>query len=64
MDGSVGLVDAHYLERISNVVLVYNSGNYIQSLGIEHHGREYEKKNVYMCVPGLLCCPAEIGTTL
>lgn len=37
------------LEWISNEVLLYNTGNSIQSLGIESDGRQYEKKNVY-CV--------------
>ena len=27
------------LERISNVVLLYSTGNYIQPLGVEHDGR-------------------------
>ena len=33
-----------HLEWISNEVLLYNKGNYIQSLGTEHDGREYEEK--------------------
>ena len=37
-------------EWISNEVLLYSTGNYIQSLGIEHDGRKYEKKNVYIHV--------------
>ena len=32
---------------ISSEVPLYSPGNYIQSLGIEHDGRQYEKKNVY-----------------
>ena len=28
-----------HLERISNEVLLYSTGNHIQSLGIEHDGR-------------------------
>ena len=44
-----------HLEQISNEVLLYRTGNYIQSLGIEHDGRQYEKKmNVYK-VTGSLC---------
>ena len=31
-------------------------------LGIEHDRREYEKKNVYLCMTGSLCHTAEIGT--
>ena len=33
---------------ISNEVLQYNTGNYIKLLVIEHDGRWYEKKNVYI----------------
>ena len=39
-----------HLERISNEVLLYSTGNYIQSLVIEHDGRQYEKKNIYVCL--------------
>ena len=35
-----------HLEWISNKVLLYSTGTYTQSLGIEHDGRQYEKKNV------------------
>ena len=38
------------LEWISNDVLLYNTGNYIQSPGIEYDGRKYEIKNVCVCV--------------
>ena len=49
-----------HLEWISNEVLLYSTGNSVQSLGIEHDGREYEKKNVIRS----LCCTAEIDRTL
>ena len=39
-----------HLEWISNEVLLYSTGNYIQSLGIDHDGRQFEKKKVYVCV--------------
>ena len=32
------------LEWTSNKVVMYSTGNYIQSLGIEHNGKLYEKK--------------------
>ena len=36
-------------ERISNEVLLYSAGNYVQFLGVEHEGRQYEgKKCKYM----------------
>ena len=41
--GRVGLVDANqfffFLEWISNEVLLYNTGNYIQSLVMEDDGK-------------------------
>ena len=36
---SLGLGDANYLDWISNEVLLYSTGNYIQSLGRERDGR-------------------------
>ena len=36
------------LEWISSEVLLCSPGNYIQSLGIDHDGREY--KNVRVCI--------------
>ena len=40
--GSLELLDANYyihLDWISNEVLLYSTGNYIHSLGIEYDGR-------------------------
>ena len=34
-----------HLEWISNEVLLYSTGNYIQSPGIDHDGKEYKKSN-------------------
>ena len=41
-----------HLDWISNEVLLHSTGNYNQSLAVEHDGRAYEEKNVYiyMCV--------------
>ena len=39
-----------HLEWISNEVLLYSTGNYDQSLGIEHDGRWYGKENICVCV--------------
>ena len=52
------------LEWRSNEILLYSTGNYIQSLVMEHDGRFFEKKNVYLCMTGSLCCTAEIDKTL
>ena len=41
-----------HLEWMSNEVLLYSTGNYIQSLGIEYGGRYYEKKNACICMIG------------
>ena len=53
-----------HFEWMGNGVLLYSTENYVQSLGIEHDGRYYEKKNVYIGMTGSLCCTAEIGTIL
>ena len=55
-----------HLECIKNKVLLYGTGNYIQSFGTEHDGRQYEKNCVCMCIymAGSLCCTEEIDTTL
>ena len=49
MDGEFGVGGCKllHLECISNEVLWYSRGSYIQSLGIEPYRRYYEKKNVY-----------------
>ena len=60
----VGRCNLFHLEWISDEVLLDSTGNYIQSPGIEHDGRQLEKKDGYVCVPGSLCCTAEMGTTL
>ena len=63
------------IRMISNEVLLYRIGNYIKSLGIDHNGRQYQKKNMYMCVyiymymyiyalTGSLCFTVEIDSTL
>ena len=44
-----------------NKVLLYSTGNYIQSPGINLNGKEYKK---CMCVTVSLCCTAEISTIL
>ena len=49
---------------INNQVLLYSTGNYIQSPGINHNRNGYLKKNVYMYKIELLCYTAEIDTTL
>ena len=53
-----------YIEWINNKVLLNSTGNYIQSPGINHNGKEYLRKDVYMSKTESLCCTAEIGTTL
>ena len=52
-----------HFEWISNEVLLFSTGNSIQSLAMEHDGRSYEK-NVYICMTGSLCRTAEIDRTL
>ena len=49
MDGEFGVSRGKllHLEWISNEVLLYSTGIYIQPLVIEHDGREHEGKNAY-----------------
>jgi len=63
MDWEFGVSMYHLLrlEWMSNELLLYSTGNYIQPLGIEPDGRSYEKKK---CMTVSLCCTAEIGTIL
>ena len=46
MDGEFGVsrCKLFHLDWISNEVLLNSTGNYIQPLGIDHDGRQYEKK--------------------
>ena len=53
-----------HLEWMGHKVLLHSTGNYIQSLGTDHDGRQNKKGNVYIRMTGSLCCTAEIGTTL
>ena len=39
-----------YREWINNKVLLYSTENYIQYPMINHNGKEYKKKNVYICI--------------
>ena len=66
MDGKsgVGRYELLHLDWISNEVLLNSTGNYIQSLRIDHDGRYYEKKNVYVCTTGSLSRIAEMDATL
>ena len=41
-----------YCEYFCDEVLLYSTGNYIQSLGVEHDGRQCEKGNVHICMTG------------
>ena len=38
----------------------WNLIKYIQSTGINYNGKEYLKKNVYICITKSLCCTTEI----
>ena len=39
-----------HLQWISPEVLLHSTENYIQSLGTEHDGRQYEKKKVHLSI--------------
>ena len=49
---------------INNQVLLYGTGNYIQYPVINHNGKEYLKKNIYIRVTESLCCTAVFNTKL
>ena len=34
---------------------LYSTGNSIQSVGLDHAGRQYEKKNICVCVCVCVC---------
>ena len=53
-----------HLEWISNEILLYSIGNYIQSHIKEHDGGQCEEKNMDIYVTGPLCCIVEIDRTL
>ena len=50
MDGELGLLRCKqlYLGRRSNEVLLYSSGNSVQSPKTDHDGRAYKKGNIYL----------------
>ena len=61
----VGRCKLLHLEQINNKVLMYTTGNYIQSPEIKYNEKEYFQESMYICVKlSQLCCKAEIGTTL
>ena len=39
-----------YREWINNKVLLHSTENYVQYPMINHNGKEYKKKNVYICI--------------
>ena len=51
MDGEFGIGRGKllYLEWISNEILLYSTGDFVQSLGIEHDGDDMRKR-IYMCM--------------
>ena len=51
-------------EWIGNEVLLYSTGNYIQSRGRDHDGSQYKKGDVYIYVRLRHFAAAEIGTTV
>ena len=48
LEFGVGRCKLLHLEWISQEVLLYSEGNSIQSLGIDHDGKQYKKGNVYI----------------
>ena len=50
-----------HLKWISNEVLLYSTGNYMQSPRINHNGKERKKEYVCKCITESFCCTAEIN---
>ena len=44
----VGRCKLLHVEQINNKVLLYSTGNYIQYPRINHNGKEFLKKSMYM----------------
>ena len=44
----VGRCKLLHSEGINNKVLLYSTGNYIQSPGINHNGKEHKKMYIYV----------------
>ena len=57
MDWEFGIIRCKllHLEWIKNEVSLYSTRNYIQSLEIDHNGRQYKKENIHMCVCVCVC---------
>ena len=63
MDGEFGVSRCKllHLEWMGSKVLLYGTGNSIQSIGMARDGRQDEKN--MLSLTGPLCCAAEIDTT-
>ena len=46
----IGRCKLLHLEQINNKVLMYTTGNCIQSPEIKYNGKEYFKDRMYICV--------------
>ena len=53
-----------YIGWLDNKVLLFSTGNYIQSAGINHDGKEFLKKKACVCITESLCHTTEINTAL
>ena len=60
----MGLNEMLIIKTINNKVLLYSTEIYTQYPIINHNGKEYKKKNVYICITESLCCTPETDTTL
>ena len=58
----VGRCKLLYLEWINIKVLLWRTGNYVQSLRVNYNGKECLKNNVYTCVTESLCWIVEMDT--
>ena len=63
-DGEFGVGRCTHFEWISNEILLYSTGNYIQFLGNRTWWKIIWEKNVCIYMTGSLCCIAEIFKTV
>ena len=52
-----------YIEWINSKILLYSTGNYLQSPETNYNGKEYTRGRIYYITESH-CYPSEIGTTL
>ena len=65
-DSQITNIHSTIYKRVTNKDLLYSTRNYIPYPVINHNGKEYKKKRmyIYICITESLCYTAEVNTTL